>query len=80
MGSIKNYINRKVHNRIVSKARNITSSSGYTATRMKQMSEEIVYWNTREHDHAKLTIEKEFCKKMQEIYLKRFIWYQNHYV
>lgn len=58
--------------------KNIIQDKEYRTNRMKIMADNLIYWNSREHNYSKLEIERDYCRKMQEIYTKRFMYYKNH--
>lgn len=60
-------------------AKHIINDKEYRINRMKQMTDNLIYWDNKEKLHSKLTIEKDYCKKMQDMYFKRFQWYKNHF-
>lgn len=61
-------------------AKRIIKDKGYRVNRMRTMSDNLIYWNSQERYFSTLEIEREYCKRMQKIYEKRFEWYRNKYL
>ena len=58
-------------------AKRIINDKSYRTNRMKLMLDNLVFWDNKEKLVSNFSIEKEYCKKMQEIYFKRLQWYKN---
>lgn len=58
----------------------IINDKGYRVNRMRTMSDNLIYWNSQERYFSTLGVEREYCRRMQEIYKKRFEWYRNKYL
>lgn len=58
-------------------AKKIINDKSYRTNRMRLMFDNLIYWDNKEKLASKFSLEKEFCKKMQEMYLKRLQWYKN---
>ena len=58
-------------------AKRIINDKSYRTNRMKLMLDNLVFWDNKEKLTSNFSIEKEYCKKMQEIYFKRLQWYKN---
>ena len=72
-----NAIQKLIYKRNISRIRRTVNTGEYMCERMKRMSDEVAYWEHHEISYAKLIPEREFCKRMQDIYMKRFLWHQN---
>ena len=57
-------------------ARRAIASSEYRAKRMDRMNREIAYWMASE-DASNTTVQRDFCRKMQQMFLKRYQYYLN---
>ena len=74
-------LNRKIRNRFdLFVMKQQIKKSSYRIMRLRQMSDEIINWNAMERNSASFGFEKEYCKKMQEIFTKRFNWYKDKYL
>ena len=58
-------------------AKRIINDKSYRTNRMRLMFDNLVFWDNKEKQASNFSIEKEYCKKMQEIYFKRLQWYKN---
>lgn len=64
--------------RLVSRrARQFIATPSYRSKRMERMNVEIEYWLLA-RDNAKTTLQREFSKKMAEMYHNRYKWYLTH--
>lgn len=57
-------------------ARRAVGSSEYRAKRMDKINREIAYWMACE-SASNTTIQRDFCQKMQQMFLKRYQYYLN---
>lgn len=57
-------------------ARRSIASSEYRSKRMDRINREIAYWMACE-SASNTTIQREFCRKMQLMFLKRYQYYLN---
>ena len=57
-------------------ARKTIVSSEYRPKRMDRINREIAYWMACESS-ANTTIQREFCQKMQQMFLRRYQYYLN---
>ena len=57
-------------------ARKSIVSSEYRVKRMDRINREIAYWMACESS-SNTTIQREFCQKMQQMFLKRYQYYLN---
>lgn len=57
-------------------ARKTIASSEYCSKRMDRINREIAYWMACE-SASNTTIQREFCQKMQQMFLKRYQFYLN---
>lgn len=55
----------------------LINDKDYYFNRMSKMAENMIYWKTFSKHHANLVTEREFCKQMEELYFKRFLYYKN---
>lgn len=55
-------------------ARKTIESSEYRSKRMDRINREIAYWMACE-SASNTTIQREFCQKMQQMFLKRYQYY-----
>ena len=53
------------------------SNNDYRLRRMELMAENIIYWKNYSINRATLFTEREFCKQMEDMYFKRFMYYKN---
>lgn len=57
-------------------ARKTIESSEFRTKRMDKINREIAYWMACE-SASNTTIQREFCQKMQQMFLKRYQYYLN---
>lgn len=55
-------------------ARSFINSPQYRNQRLSQMNEEISHWVGKER-YVSTTRERDFCHRMQQMFLKRYQWY-----
>ena len=77
ISNIKNSIKHRVS---IFCAKKIISNKEYRIGRLKTMSDNVIYWNSLENNLSHFDFEKEYCKKMQDVYEKRFKWYKDKYL
>lgn len=74
-------LNRKIRNGFdVFVIKKQIKNPAYRIKRLREMSDEIINWNSIERNSATFGFEKDYCKKMQEIFAKRFEWYKDKYM
>lgn len=62
-----------IHTKI---ARRTIGTSEYRMKRMDKINREIAYWMSSE-DASNTSVQREFCRKMQQMFLKRYQYYLN---
>lgn len=55
-------------------ARRLINSDHYRPKRMDEMSIQIAHWMTSEKV-SRTTTERQFCREMRDMYVKRYNWY-----